>query len=166
MWGAGCVTLVGDAAHGLLPTLGQGAGQGIEDAVELAVALHRATVAKAASSTAASPTSLATDGNATNGAPQPGPNPTTVPASVPANGLPVSAQLTPAEVVACLRGFEAARGPRTARIHAFSVSAFKSGAGETALARLKRNLQFSIMPVWVIKYATAWLTEQKFSWDD
>lgn len=37
VWGQGCVTLVGDAAHGLLPTLGQGAGQGIEDAVELAV---------------------------------------------------------------------------------------------------------------------------------
>ena len=36
VWGAGCVTLIGDAAHGMLPTLGQGACQGIEDAVELA----------------------------------------------------------------------------------------------------------------------------------
>jgi salicylate hydroxylase len=36
-WASGCVTLVGDAAHALLPTLGQGAGQAIETAVELAV---------------------------------------------------------------------------------------------------------------------------------
>ena len=36
-WGSGCVTLIGDAAHALLPTLGQGGCQGIEDAVELGV---------------------------------------------------------------------------------------------------------------------------------
>lgn len=37
VWGAGCVTLVGDAEHAMLPALGQGACQAIEDAVELAV---------------------------------------------------------------------------------------------------------------------------------
>ncbi|GAB4821908.1 hypothetical protein N2152v2_008954 [Parachlorella kessleri] len=47
-WGSGCVTLIGDAAHALLPTLGQGGCQGIEDAVELGVAIHRAAKAAAA----------------------------------------------------------------------------------------------------------------------
>ena len=37
VWGAGCITLAGDAAHAVLPTLGQGAGQGVEDAVTLAI---------------------------------------------------------------------------------------------------------------------------------
>ena len=35
-WGSGRVTLLGDAAHTTLPTLGQGAGQAIEDAAVLA----------------------------------------------------------------------------------------------------------------------------------
>lgn len=37
VWGAGCVTLVGDAAHAMLPMLGQGASQAMESAVALAV---------------------------------------------------------------------------------------------------------------------------------
>jgi FAD-dependent urate hydroxylase len=40
-WGSGRVTLLGDAAHAALPTLGQGAGQAIEDAAVLA---HRIAV--------------------------------------------------------------------------------------------------------------------------
>ncbi len=35
-WGDGCVTLLGDAAHPMLPTLAQGAGAALEDAVVLA----------------------------------------------------------------------------------------------------------------------------------
>src|SRR5262249_20043944 len=35
-WGEGRVTLVGDAAHPIMPTLGQGASTGIEDGVVLA----------------------------------------------------------------------------------------------------------------------------------
>ncbi len=35
-WGAGCVTLLGDAAHPMTPNLGQGACQALEDAVVLA----------------------------------------------------------------------------------------------------------------------------------
>ena len=35
-WGKGCVGLLGDAAHPMLPSLAQGAGQAIEDAVCLA----------------------------------------------------------------------------------------------------------------------------------
>ncbi len=38
-WGAGRVTLLGDAAHPMTPNLAQGAGQAIEDAVSLATVL-------------------------------------------------------------------------------------------------------------------------------
>jgi 2-polyprenyl-6-methoxyphenol hydroxylase-like FAD-dependent oxidoreductase len=38
-WGAGRVTLLGDAAHLLLPHTGQGAAQALEDAVALGLAL-------------------------------------------------------------------------------------------------------------------------------
>jgi 2-polyprenyl-6-methoxyphenol hydroxylase-like FAD-dependent oxidoreductase len=41
-WGAGRVTLLGDAAHPMSPNLAQGAGQAIEDAVALAHALRDA----------------------------------------------------------------------------------------------------------------------------
>jgi 2-polyprenyl-6-methoxyphenol hydroxylase-like FAD-dependent oxidoreductase len=40
-WGAGRVTLLGDAAHPMLPHAGQGAAQALEDAVVLARALAR-----------------------------------------------------------------------------------------------------------------------------
>ncbi len=42
-WGIGRVTLLGDAAHPLLPHTGQGAAQALEDAVALGRALHRDT---------------------------------------------------------------------------------------------------------------------------
>ena len=35
VWGSGCCTLLGDAAHAMFPMLGQGASQSIEDAVVL-----------------------------------------------------------------------------------------------------------------------------------
>lgn len=38
-WGAGHVTLLGDAAHVLLPHTGQGAAQALEDAVALGLAV-------------------------------------------------------------------------------------------------------------------------------
>jgi 2-polyprenyl-6-methoxyphenol hydroxylase-like FAD-dependent oxidoreductase len=41
-WGSGRITLLGDAAHPMLPTLGQGAGQAVEDAVALAAKLRAA----------------------------------------------------------------------------------------------------------------------------
>jgi 2-polyprenyl-6-methoxyphenol hydroxylase-like FAD-dependent oxidoreductase len=40
-WSDGRVTLLGDAAHPAIPTLGQGACQAIEDAVVLAACLRR-----------------------------------------------------------------------------------------------------------------------------
>jgi 2-polyprenyl-6-methoxyphenol hydroxylase-like FAD-dependent oxidoreductase len=40
-WGRGRVTLLGDAAHPMLPHTGQGAAQAIEDAVALAITLRR-----------------------------------------------------------------------------------------------------------------------------
>jgi 2-polyprenyl-6-methoxyphenol hydroxylase-like FAD-dependent oxidoreductase len=40
-WGAGRVTLLGDAAHPVLPHTGQGAAQALEDAVALDLALRR-----------------------------------------------------------------------------------------------------------------------------
>lgn len=42
-WGDGPVTLLGDAAHPMLPSLGQGAGVAVEDAVVLAHCLREAT---------------------------------------------------------------------------------------------------------------------------
>jgi 2-polyprenyl-6-methoxyphenol hydroxylase-like FAD-dependent oxidoreductase len=39
-WGLGPVTLLGDAAHPMLPHTGQGAAQALEDAVALGLALH------------------------------------------------------------------------------------------------------------------------------
>lgn len=42
-WAEGPVTLLGDAAHAMLPTLGQGASQAIEDAAALADALTATT---------------------------------------------------------------------------------------------------------------------------
>ncbi len=42
-WSSGHITLLGDAAHAMLPNQGQGAGQGIEDAAFLAHCLHQAT---------------------------------------------------------------------------------------------------------------------------
>jgi 2-polyprenyl-6-methoxyphenol hydroxylase-like FAD-dependent oxidoreductase len=42
VWGAGRVTLLGDAAHPMTPNFGQGACQALEDAVVLADALRRA----------------------------------------------------------------------------------------------------------------------------
>lgn len=42
-WGAGPVTLLGDAAHAMTPNLGQGACLAIEDAVTLAACLHEIT---------------------------------------------------------------------------------------------------------------------------
>jgi 2-polyprenyl-6-methoxyphenol hydroxylase-like FAD-dependent oxidoreductase len=47
-WGRGRVTLLGDAAHPVLPHTGQGAAQAIEDAVALALALGHATEVAAA----------------------------------------------------------------------------------------------------------------------
>jgi salicylate hydroxylase len=41
-WTAGRVTLLGDAAHAMLPFLAQGAAQGVEDAVTLADCLKSA----------------------------------------------------------------------------------------------------------------------------
>jgi salicylate hydroxylase len=42
-WGVGRVTLLGDAAHAMLPHQGQGAGQSIEDAAFLTRCLQQAT---------------------------------------------------------------------------------------------------------------------------
>ena len=47
-WGDGRVTLLGDAAHAMLPFLAQGAAQAIEDAAALATALSRESEAPAA----------------------------------------------------------------------------------------------------------------------
>ena len=44
-WTEGRLTLLGDAAHPMLPHLGQGANQSIEDGIALAALLSRATVA-------------------------------------------------------------------------------------------------------------------------
>jgi 2-polyprenyl-6-methoxyphenol hydroxylase-like FAD-dependent oxidoreductase len=46
-WGHGRITLLGDAAHPMLPTLGQGAGQAIEDGVALAARLQAADLGSA-----------------------------------------------------------------------------------------------------------------------
>jgi FAD-dependent urate hydroxylase len=53
-WGAGRVTLVGDAAHSMPPTRAQGANQALEDAWSLARALRSAAVGGAAGGAGAS----------------------------------------------------------------------------------------------------------------
>lgn len=45
-WGRGHTTLLGDAAHPMLPSMGQGGGQAIEDAVVLANCLRESTLGK------------------------------------------------------------------------------------------------------------------------
>jgi FAD-dependent urate hydroxylase len=47
VWGAGRVTLLGDAIHATTPNLGQGACQALEDAVVLADSLRRSPSAEA-----------------------------------------------------------------------------------------------------------------------
>ena len=47
VWGTGPVTLLGDAAHPMLPHTGQGAAQALEDAVALVLALGPADVESA-----------------------------------------------------------------------------------------------------------------------
>lgn len=47
-WTKGSLTLLGDAAHAMLPHLGQGANQSIEDGITLATILARADTAQAA----------------------------------------------------------------------------------------------------------------------
>jgi salicylate hydroxylase len=44
-WSTGHITLMGDAAHPMVPHVGQGAGQSIEDAITLAVLLESCTAA-------------------------------------------------------------------------------------------------------------------------
>lgn len=48
VWGQGAVTLLGDAAHPMLPHTGQGAAQALEDAVALGLVLARAADVPAA----------------------------------------------------------------------------------------------------------------------
>ena len=48
MWGRGPITLLGDAAHPMLPRAGQGAAQALEDAVALGHVLRRAVDVQAA----------------------------------------------------------------------------------------------------------------------
>ena len=48
VWGAGPVTLLGDAIHATTPNLGQGACQALEDAVVLADSLRRCAPVEAA----------------------------------------------------------------------------------------------------------------------
>ena len=47
-WSTGRITLMGDAAHPMVPHVGQGAGQSIEDAITLAVLLEGCTAADVA----------------------------------------------------------------------------------------------------------------------
>jgi salicylate hydroxylase len=47
-WSSGRITLMGDAAHPMVPHVGQGAGQSIEDAITLAVLLEGCTAADVA----------------------------------------------------------------------------------------------------------------------
>jgi salicylate hydroxylase len=86
-WSTARVTLLGDAAHPMLPFLAQGANQAVEDAVALAACLRAA----AAPPTTASPTA-------------------TPPAAAPraAAGGPVTV---------ALRRYEAVRVPRTTEVH-------------------------------------------------
>jgi salicylate hydroxylase len=48
-WSTGRITLMGDAAHPMVPHVGQGAGQSIEDAITLAVLLEGCTAVDVAS---------------------------------------------------------------------------------------------------------------------
>lgn len=115
-WGTGPVTLIGDAAHAIYPSLGQGACVGMEDAAELAACL--ATAWRAA----------ATD---------------------------------VAAVPAALRAFEAARGPRVARVHTEANRVYDLSALTGRASIWLRNTVYSVLPQWVVDRQFSWLYSYK-----
>lgn len=101
-------------------------------------ALHRTTAAKAAAAAAATPAADAgSSGSQADPAAAAGPGPGSE------GGAAGSLQLlSPTEVEATLRRFEAARGARTTRVYGMSISQFQLGVGETWLGRLRRDWTF------------------------
>jgi len=114
-WSTARVTLLGDAAHPMLPFLAQGANQAVEDAVALATCLRAAAAPPATPGAAAPPTATPPTAAPRAAAPPATPGAATPPATAPpatAGGPPARSSLAEA-----LHRYEAVRVPRTAEVH-------------------------------------------------
>ncbi|GLI59170.1 hypothetical protein VaNZ11_000999 [Volvox africanus] len=156
-WGAGRVTLLGDAAHAMVPTLGQGGCMAIEDALELANELGGAVAAI------------------------PGHNDEALqPASVMTMTEVTSDEAVAVDrLEAALRSYEAARAPRVARVSEQSVQVAAVAMADTDLAAWVRDTIYRMTPKWMgdkqfaylfKDYVPAWkdgvrLGRQEKSWD-
>ncbi|GIL84622.1 hypothetical protein Vretimale_14561 [Volvox reticuliferus] len=124
-WGAGRVTLLGDAAHAMLPTLGQGGCMAIEDALELVNELGEAVAATASHNGGAllQPASTMTEVTSYD----------TVAVS---------------RLEAALRRYEASRAPRVARVSEQSVQVAALAMADTDLTAWIRDTIYRLTPKW------------------
>ncbi|GLC54727.1 hypothetical protein PLESTB_000899800 [Pleodorina starrii] len=121
-WGAGRVTLLGDAAHGMLPTLGQGGCMAIEDSLELANELGAAMPVLDS------------------------------PSELPLAAAAAATWDDPAAAVwrleAALRRYEASRAPRTTRVAEQSLQVASLAMAESDLSVWLRNTIYRLTPKW------------------
>lgn len=66
-----------------------------------------------------------------------------------------------------MRRFEAARGPRAARVRDLADRIFWTGVGHSGwLACRFRDALYWLLPVAALRRAGAWVQHQRFSWEE